>query len=340
MKKRVFRFMAASALILTGAMSLTSCGSGSKDVVDVYLSYQKEDIHLEQTSSNDKSKQYELTTTYGTAIDLNSFSFMCERGKKSGNWLEVPKKDGDKDGYTLDGTLGEQKAGQYTLTFNYEEWSAVVKVQINQKEVVLPHFTSDVDTSGEGVIYTGEDYTNKIEYDHNVLLMLEPNEERIEPKEFDPTGNGADKYNVKFTLIDKVNYAWPQNCGADDEGYTFSFIISKILLEVDFVSDLTIDKENGHYDSQSNTFNYSKSEATIEGLKALVSLKDTELAKHAKVILCDGLGNEVNQLEANSNYNLTLRLVVNDAKHYQIKMNTDIGNPGEYINLVNVHVSN
>jgi len=341
MKKKKFSFIAASAIVLSGATCLASCGGSNKNVVDVYLSYSQEDVSLELKSSDVKTLQYEMTTTYGTTIDLDKFSFMCERGEKGGNWLEVPKKVGEADGYTLDGNLGEQNAGQYTLTFGYEEWSAVVKVQINQKEVALPHFTSDVDTSGEGVVYTGEDYTKKIEYDHDVLEMLEPNVERIEPKEFDPTGNGADRYNVKFALLDKVNYVWPQGSAIDSNNqYTFSFIISKILLEVD-ASDFTMDTENGHYDAQSNTFNYMQSEITFEGVKALVSLKNQKLINNAEVKVYDGLGNEVNQIEVDPSYgqNLFLRLVVKDTKHYEIKLNTDTGNPMEYIVLVNVHIS-
>ncbi len=334
MKKLLNLIMLVAVVVISGTM-LTACGGNN--ITGVYLTYSQDNISLEQKSSDidNKNYQYEINTEYGTQINLNNFNFFCTK-EKDGN-VQVSKKTDSTSGYLVDGDLGNQNVGTYTLTFSYEGWTATVTVNISKQVVTLP--TLDGETSYTEVDYNGKDYTTKMQYDHSVLRMLNPTEKRIEPKQEAYPNN---YYNIEFELIDKINYKWPEGVAIDVNSagnYVFNFIINKAYLEVDLSDYLT---EIGQTGVNQATFSFSKANYSgdifndLKTSDALNSIKIngkpfSDFSNKIKVIVSNDNLNANNVTTTNPQIgNYYLMLAVNDGDHYVIKTATNTESAREF----------
>ncbi len=330
MKKVLSLFMALIFVVVGGVM-FSACGDDNK-ITSTYLQYSEEGVTFEQISSNDKTEEYKLTTDYGTQIDVDDIDFYWSN--KHGESFEVNKKTDTTDGYTLESDLpAAQNVGNYTLTFSYNGWTNVVKVVINKKEVDLPTWKSGVVPYYDGVMYTGEDYTQKIDYDSEELEMLEPNVKRIEPKEYDASGSNADAYNVKFRLKDDANYKWPENCELDEENnHIFSFKIEKVLFQVDINNYV---KENEHRVPQSDpritpAFTYNSATPSISDIINANVINDF---KDEVIVQIFKSGVEDNKIADNMNEKgyYSIVVAVKDPNHNSIIKTTELNNPQAFI---------
>jgi len=268
-------------------MVFTACDNNT--ITDVFLSFPQDndDISFTQKQSVEGNKgfEYELTTQYGTAITPDDFTLWSTIDH--GTSVEVAKKTDSAAGYTVNSTLPDTSVapvGTYKLTFNYEGWTNIVNIIIEKKEVRMPHFEG---MSGEPV-YTGEDYTQKIVYDTDVVNMLDDSE-RIYPIGT-PAEYDSRYYNVEFELKDKDNYRWEDpNLGS--ENYTFRFEINKRQLRLDVSNYLRIDTSDVHYVAENDipTLKYDLREnypKTLEDILALssVTVNGREISEFADLV--------------------------------------------------------